>query len=296
MRLVPRPSFFQFSWKHFLPRLAFALLCTWLLMMLALANLYVYVLTHPPCQPSAAQQPGFESIAVTNAAGLTLKGWWRPPQNGMVILLVGGLGSNRDAMLPDARLLADHGYGVLTLEQRHCAGVPATLGYAETQDVHAMAAFALAQPGVQRLGGLGFSIGGVALLNASNSQPELQALVIQGNYANLYAEITAAPTRMLSFEWQMQRLVAFFFGVWSGVPARQLSPIDVLPHVQQPLLLIHGEKETQRTRAEAQLQAAASHATLWIVPAAGHGGYHRADPHAYRQRVIGFFESHLGIE
>lgn len=155
-------------------------------MVLALANLYVYFLTHPPCPPSAAQQPGSESVTVTNTAGLTLKGWWRPPQNGTVILVISGLGSNRDAMLPDARMLADRGYGVLTLEQRHCAGVPSTLGYAETEDVHAMAEFALAKPGVERLGRLGFSLGGVALLNAANSQPKLQALVVQGNYANLY--------------------------------------------------------------------------------------------------------------
>lgn len=288
------PPVFQFSWKHFLPRLIFALLCAWVLSVLGLANLFAYILIHPTCPPFAAEQPGFEPVAIRNASGLMLHGWWHPPQNGRVILLVGGLGSSRDAMLPDARMLAGHGYGTLAVEPRACTGARSTLGYREAEDLQAMAVFALSQPGVQRLGGLGFSAGGASMLLAAPGMPEIEALVIQGNFANLYTEMTAAPTTPLSFKWQMQRLVAFFFGVWSGIPPSRISPIDALPHIRQPLLFIYGETEAKRTRAHSQYLAAGGEARLWIVPGAGHGNYRQVDPSGYERRIIDFFETSLG--
>src|SRR5512146_2230135 len=88
----------------------------WLIVIGGSSAAYVQALLNPACIPSAPPRPGFQPVSLQNASGLALKGWYYPPANGALILLLGGQGSNRDSMLPEAQLLAAHGYGALTLD------------------------------------------------------------------------------------------------------------------------------------------------------------------------------------
>jgi dipeptidyl aminopeptidase/acylaminoacyl peptidase len=281
--------------KRFLLRAGLILAAAWVCVITGLSWIYTQNLLYPPCPASASARPGFESVSLTTTDGLTLQGWWRASQNGAVILLLGGLGSNRDAMLAEAELLASHGYGVLTLDYRPCAGAMATVGYREIAELQAMRDFALLQPGSEWLGVLGFSVGGATAIRGAARMPELQAVVAEGNYANFYDELTAAPAAPLSVQWQAQHLVRLFFHLRTGINPRQISPVDDLPRLSpRPVLLIHGEKEAQRTRAQQQLQAARAGsqaaASLWVVPGAGHGGYRQAQPEEYDARILAFFD------
>jgi dipeptidyl aminopeptidase/acylaminoacyl peptidase len=280
--------------KRFLARLAFIIVTGYIFLIAGLSFLYTENLLHPACPASATAWPGFDSVTLTTTDGLELQGWWKPPHNGAVILLLGGLGANRDAMLPEAEVLAGHGYGVLTLDYRHCAGAAATVGYHETAELQAMRDFALSQPETEWLGVLGFSVGGATAIRGAAHMHELQAVIAEGNYANFYDELTAAYGPPLSLQWQVQHLVIFFFRLRSGIDPRQINPIDDLPAIApRPLLLIHGELEADRSRAQQQYDSASlpenANASLWIVPDAGHGDYRRLHQEEYDARIVVFF-------
>ena len=192
------------------------------------------------------------TTAIPTPDGFALRGWYHPPANGVVILLIAGNGGSRDAMLPDALLLARHGYGALTLDYRNCAGGRSSLGYREADDLELMAKYALIQPGVIRLGALGFSAGSVAALRGAARLPEIRAVVAEGNYYNLDYEIHNV---VLSYRGLV--------GVW---PA-EVSPVSDLPALSpRPVFLIFGEKEIANNRGYDQLAAAGEPKQMWVVP------------------------------
>lgn len=283
-------------WYPRLLRFLFALATAYVFLISGLSYMYTQHMLHPACPPSPPERAGFDAITLTTQDGLALDGWWRPPQNGAVILLLGGLGSNRDAMLAEAEVFARHGYGVLTLNYRHCAGAVSTIGYDEIIELAAMRDFALSQPETKWLGVLGFSVGGATAIRGAARMPEIKAVIAEGNYANFYDELTAAYAPLFSVRWQVQRLVAFFFHISSGVNPRIISPVDDLPAIApRPVLLIHGELEADRSRAQWQFESASmpenANASLWIVPNAGHGAYRRLHPQEYDARIVEFFDT-----
>ncbi len=275
--------------------LAILILATaWLIVVGGSSAAYVQALLNPPCPPSSPAPSGFQAITLHTASGLSLDGWYHSPANGALVLLLGGQGSNRDAMLAEATFLSAHGYGALTLDGRQCAGAMTTLGYREVEDLQAMVDFASRQPEVRWLGGLGFSAGSVTLIRGAARIPQIQAVVAEGNYANLYQEITAVASPPLSLGWQIRRLVAVAYTLSVGVWPGQVSPLDDLPAISpRPVLLIHGENEVERTRGQAQVEAAGPPKELWVVPGAGHGQYESVQPAEYEKRILEFFDAYF---
>ncbi len=264
----------------------------WLIVVGGSSAAYIQALLNPTCVPSGAARPGFRTVTLTTAGGLALNGWYHPSSNGALILLLGGQGSNRDSMLAEASFLSAHGYGALTLDGRQCAGATTTLGYREVEDLEGMVDFASAQPEVRWLGALGFSAGGVTVIRGAARIPQVQAVVAEGNFANLYQEITAVESPPLSLGWQIRHLVAVAYTLSVGVWPGQVSPLDDLPAVSpRPVLLVHGEYEVGRTCGQAQAEAAGPNAELWVVPAASHGQYYALQPVEYEKRILDFFDA-----
>jgi len=280
--------------RGFALRLATALLTAYLTLINGLCCLYVHQLIHPVCPPPTSEQPGFETLTLLTGAGNNLTGWWHTPQNGAVILLIGGHAANRDAMLGEATLLASKGFGTMTLDARHCAGQLVTLGYDEKKDLMEMATYARSRSPLARLGVMGFSTGGTAAILGTAEMPQIEAVIAIGNYSNLREEIRTPPASFPSLRWQVQQLIPIYYTLFTGILPRNVSPQDALPLISpRPVLLIHGEYEIQSSGGRDQLAAAGEPKELWIVPGAGHGGYSQTQPQAFEQRVTDFFEEHL---
>lgn len=278
--------------SRWLMRAALALALAWVLVLGGWAALHTTALLHPVCAPSLVAPTGYEPFSLKVEDNLTLKGWYRPSQNGALILLLGGHGGSRDAMLPEAEILTKAGYGILALEQRACAGALATLGYREGQDVQKLAVYAAGLPGVEWVGALGFSAGGVAVIRAAAREGRIRAVAAQGNYANLLDELSPAPgSPNAQLEWQIHPLVMGFYALWTGVLPSAVDPEGDLPAISpRPVLLIHGELEIARTRGVRQFERAGEPRALWVVPGAGHGGYLQAQPEEYARRLVKFFD------
>jgi|WetSurMetagenome_2_1015567.scaffolds.fasta_scaffold191542_2 pimeloyl-ACP methyl ester carboxylesterase len=279
--------------------LALLLIAAWVIVMLVQSSTYIHGLTHPAC-PAGSDQAGFQSVSIPVAGTPGLRAWWRAPQNGVVVLYLGGLGANRDALIPEARALAKHGYGALSADPLNCLTGQSTIGYKEAAGVRAMAKYALAQPGVQHVVAMGFSAGSVAVLHAAADLPQIEAVIAEGNFANLYDEMTSDPADLFSTEWQAQRASALAYAVQTGIWPGQVSPLDDLKALcPRPVFLVQGEKEAAHTRAAAQLAAAtacgsAAHTHLWVVPGADHGTYLQVRPEEYLGRLEQFLQEDIG--
>jgi dipeptidyl aminopeptidase/acylaminoacyl peptidase len=255
-------------------------------------QVFVLAALQPPCLPPAPLSQGFKEVVIPTSDGLRLSGLWRPPQNGAVVLFMGGIGANREALLREAGWLADEGFGTLTVESRSCQGRNLTLGYRESGDFLAMVDFARREAGVEWFGAFGFSSGAAAAIRAAAESEDIRAVVAEGGYADLAAMLLPDENRFFSVEGQLQimNMAAFWqhLNFWPGL----VNPLKDLQNVSpRPVLLIYGENEPNRAQAGEMLAAAGQNAVLWIAPGVGHGQYADAEPDRYRQLLIHFFSS-----
>ncbi|MEP6988583.1 MAG: alpha/beta hydrolase, partial [Chloroflexota bacterium] len=59
-----------------------------------------------------------QDVSFVGGDNLTLRGWYIPPQNGTIILLLHGYFSDRTSMVFQAHYLTQAGYGVLLYDER----------------------------------------------------------------------------------------------------------------------------------------------------------------------------------
>ena len=263
--------------------------------------LYTRALTHPGCgdmglTPQAVGIDGTEDVTYLSHDGLTLRAWYLPPQDGVVVILLPGLGGGRDGMLLEGAILARHGYGLLMTELRSCAH-PAgqtTLGYRESSDLQEAVTWVRDQPDVRLVGVLGYSLGGVAAILGAARDGRIEAVVAEGGFYDLAADITDEVGNPSLWETPLHQAILLFFRHETGVSADAISPISVVDHISpRPLLLIYGDLEAENTRPHEQLARAGEPKDLWIVPNCGHGQYLVAAPEEWERRVVAFFDGAL---
>jgi hypothetical protein len=258
------------------------------------AAAYTWGLLHPRCEFYAIPDIPAKAITWQDAGGHSSTFWYIAPQNGRVLLLVGGHNGNLDNWRAEVNTFYQHGFGFIILPDPSCDDLPASLGYKEQKSVLAAVDFIHTQPEVSWLGAMGFSSGAAALLLAAPLIPDLRAMALMGNYADLRSEILSTPYLAGSLGWLGQHSVLLWYRLISGVTAAEVRPVDAyaeLPPLK--LLLIHAQDEAQRTQAQMQWQQAqlgnGVQADLWLVEGAYHGNYHEAAGEEYLFRLEELF-------
>lgn len=117
----------------------------------------------------------YQEITLTTEDGIKLYAWYTPPQNGTVILVAHG----QAATIPEDiyALFVRHGYGVLAWDFRShgkSGGNFTSIGYYEVRDIKAALDYALAQPGVEHVGGWGGSMGAATMIRAAARHPQIE--------------------------------------------------------------------------------------------------------------------------
>jgi dipeptidyl aminopeptidase/acylaminoacyl peptidase len=261
--------------------------------------LYARALTHPGCgdtgtTPADVGIEGAQDAAYPTHDGMILRAWYLPPQNGVVVILLPGLGGGRDGMLREGAILARHGYGLLMTEMRSCAHPEGqtSLGYYEAKDLQEAVTWVLGQPGVAHVGVLGYSLGGIAATLGAAKDERIEAVVAEGGFYDLAADVTNEGGTNSLWETITFQSILVFFRFETGVDAHDVSPISVIDRISpRPLLLIYGDLEAGETRPQEQLARAGEPKDLWIVPGAWHGGYLDVAAEEWEQRVVAFFDS-----
>lgn len=289
----------------------------WILGVIALLPLLNLILgVHPPTFKTQ-DDPGryglrYERISFPTADGLTLRGWFIPAARtrespnehsragGCATILVGhGYPFDKANILGHTIFLHSR-FNLLLIDFRYFGesdGAYTTAGLLETRDVEAAVAYLKQRDDVdpQRMGAMGFSMSAAAFILAQH--PDIRALVADSPYARLEDVIAhqffflPGPTK-----WPFVALTKLYARLILGVKVTDAAPAEAARHMTTPLLLIHGENDSQIPVEHAhRIQANANPASteVWIVPDADHGLAHAFEGHQYELRVVQFFERHL---
>ncbi|MBD8880608.1 alpha/beta fold hydrolase [Rhodanobacter sp. 7MK24] len=258
------------------------------------------VLTHPARAIIGAPPADFPArdVSIESASGALLHGWFAPGSGKGAVLLLHGVRANRLSMLDRARFLHDAGYSVMLVDFQasgESSGSGITFGYLESRD----AAAALAElkrlaPG-ERVGIVGTSMGGAAILLA-DPPLDANAIVLEQVYPTLSQ---ALDDRLELHAGVVGRWLAPLLAVTVkprlGVTMEQMRPIDRISQIRVPKLLIVGDADQHTRLAEsmAMYQAAAEPKALWVVRGAAHVDLCKYGGMEYRARLLAFLDHWL---
>lgn len=234
----------------------------------------------------------YQEITLTTSDGLTLHAWYTPSRNGAIVLVVHGYATARPADVHS--LFARNHYGVISPDLRahgESEGETCTFGYYEALDVEAALEFALSQPGVERVGAWGGSMGGATVIMAAATRPEIEAVVADSAYAALADELDVMVRLAL-----LRPLVRFFAEREAGISIHDVRPEDVIGRISpRPVLIIQGLADTTvpPEAGERLYRAAGEPKSLWVEPDVGHLEMMYRFPAEYERRVIAFFDESL---
>jgi fermentation-respiration switch protein FrsA (DUF1100 family) len=252
--------------------------------------------THRPRAAVARAELGrpYEQVTLRTPDGLELAAWYVPSRNGAAVISF----PTRKGKLPQARMLARHGYGVLLLDARGydgSEGDPNVFGWGAAKDIDAAVAWLQRRPDVRdgRIGGIGFSVGGEMMLEAAASNTALRAVVSEGAGARSVREdLLRGPRDFFALPGQAVQTAAL--AVMSGT-----APPPSLEHLvskiaPRPLLLIYAGRSGAGEELNVHyFRAAGEPKALWKIAQAGHVGGYQARPREYERRVIAFFDRAL---
>jgi fermentation-respiration switch protein FrsA (DUF1100 family) len=253
-----------------------------------------------PRNHEVPRPPGFDASLVSiPAPGHFIAGWWTDAGgNSPVVLLLHGVRDDRATMVPRAQLLSTHGFSTLLIDlQAHgeTPGTEITIGLRESADVVAALAWIKQQAPGRRVGVLGCSMGGAAILLAP--QPlGVDAVVLEEVYPRIaravenrirlrVGEIAPVLTRLLL--WQLQPRL--------NIAPSALEPIRSISALRSPVLIAAGSDDQHTTMAESQelFDAASNPKTLWVVKGAEHQDFLSFDKAQYESHVVRFLTDNL---
>ncbi len=261
--------------------------------------------TFPLETPSAYGLHGWEDARFQTRDGLTLAGWFvppAPPLPGAVIVYAHGFGSNRGDLLPQAALLAKHGYGALLIDLRNSGdseGRQTTLGYQEPLDIAAAVDYLLTRPEVHpdRIGLVGVSLGAASAIRAAAVVPQLRAVVAESAYSSLQDNVAEGVRRLVGLPpFPFAPLVVFFAERELGQAMSAVRPVDDIGSIApRALLLIHGSDDRLIDVSNSQrLYAAAGEPKqLWVVPGGHHSDLLAVAPEEFEAQVVEFLNQSL---
>jgi uncharacterized protein len=255
-----------------------------------------YVVTHVARAevPTADLGAPHENVAFETSDGLTLKGWYIESKNGAAVISFPGRASSQKR----AKMLADHGYGVLLFDRRgegESEGDPNLFGWQGERDVHAAVKFLQSQPDVdpERIGGIGLSVGGEMMIEAAAESDALAAIVTEGASGRSARDDQANG----GVKWQ-DRIGDLIATVGTAISTSNTPPEDLKSLVGKsttPVFFVYGEngQYIERPANTGFYAEAKGPKEIWEVPGSGHMGGIDARPQAYEQRVVGFFDRWL---
>lgn len=231
-----------------------------------------------------------------DAGPVTLRGWYAPSKNGAAVVLTHGAGANRAQLLPEARTLAAHGFGVLLFDWPGHAESSGEIHWNEGERASLGAALdwltTRADVANPRLGAYGFSMGGYVVAQVAASDRRLAAVVLAGTPANQREQVAFQHGR-LSLLGELPALYALRRG---GMQVDRLRPIDEIAKISpRAVLVIGGSRDpiVPPAMAPALFAKAGEPKELLMIEGAGHGDYVAVGGSAYLDKLSTFFRREL---
>ena len=257
-----------------------------------------FMYTHPkryvsPPGPWRAARAA-ENIRLTTSDGVALDGWFIPnAKSDKAVIICHGYPMDKGNVLGFTSFLSKD-FNLLLFDFRamgKSGGFFSTGGLRETKDVTAAVNFLKAK-GFTRIGAFGFSMGAATLAMAKNE--EIKARVLDATYANLTRELDFVFKDFGAFRIPLLWLIRAWNLVFLQVSADSVAPENFIAGIKTPVLLIHGDSDTQvPVDNSLTLHKIAKQTELWIIKSAGHGETADIGGAEYDKRITEFFSKNL---
>jgi uncharacterized protein len=242
----------------------------------------------------------YETLTLKTDDGYKLAAWYIPSQNRAAILVQHGYKNDRTSILPVAKILADHGYGVLMVDLRACGcsdGELVSFGLYESNDLEAAYQYLLRRQDVDaaRIGAYGLSMGGVVVLLYAAKNPNIKAVIADSAFTSLQDEVAIGVKNMTGLPaFPFASMIQWFAERKAGFNANQIAPIHLIGKISpRPVFLMQGGADTQiRPDSGFRLyEGAGEPRELWFEPKLEHGQFMKKEE--FPVRVTTFFDRYL---
>jgi pimeloyl-ACP methyl ester carboxylesterase len=247
-----------------------------------------------------------EEVSFLSEDGLRMAGWYVPPENGGLVILLHGYGGTRLSMRWHAERLVEAGYGVLMYDERasgESEGTYRSYGWEDSRDVGGALSFLSDKPEVDpdKIGIAGCSIGGQIALQGAAYYPQISAVWTEGA-SMIRAQDIPRPTNFIAglivvSNYLMDQMFAARLGMKAPPPMIEIIG-DIAP---RPIMLVGSGIPfkfvgSEGDHLEIYARYAGENAELWVLPDAGHCGGPRARPEEYAHRMVEFFDTAFDIQ
>jgi hypothetical protein len=234
---------------------------------------------------------GEQSVTVMTSDSLELEAVYVPSKNRAAMIVYPGAGRTKEALM-----LARHGYGVLLLVPRGQGSSEGDIvRWAGDTDLLAGAEYLRSRTDVDkdRIGAIGFSIGGEQLLEAAARSAAISAVVSEGAGGRVGETDASGPFRPLIQASMAVMTTATTVFQNHGPHPRIEERIGLI--APRSVFLIYavpgiGEEDIRQPKFYA---AAGEPKAIWRVPGSNHTGGLEAQPAEYERRVIEFLDHAL---
>lgn len=241
----------------------------------------------------------YEEVRFTTDDGVTLTAWLVPAkrQTRTAVIILHGFSGHRLPELAAFVPWLHERHHVLQFDFRgHGESDPGhiTLGAHERRDVAAAVRF-LQGRGLGPIALFGVSMGASTAIVSAPDLP-VAAVVADAPFAEIHHPVA---NRMRDVGYPLAGLGArvIVAGAALRTRTRLRNPIDIVERVApRPLLIISPAEDRliDRGQSDRLFERAGEPKELFRVEGAGHAEAYAVDPEAYRSRVLGFLERHLG--
>ena len=249
--------------------------------------------------PRAVPLPADFPARTLTIPGTGIAAWWLDQGAGTpVVLLLHPIRTDRSAMLSRARLLVRHGFSVALIDlQAHgeTSGNAITFGWRESADVRSALAWLRREAPGRRVGVVGCSLGGAAVL--LGPQPAgFDAVVLEAVYPRFRRAIeNRVRIRLDGLAPLLTPLLLVQLGPRLDVSPADLEPIRSIARLGAPVIVVAGSRDRHTTAAESRdlFEAAVEPKRLWMVEGARHQDLLAYDRAGYEVEVVGFLRRYL---
>lgn len=239
----------------------------------------------------------YDDVELHTSDGVLLRGWYIPSRNSAAVVLVPDAGMTRSNVLPQAALLANHGYGVLLYDPRGTGGSEGDamdLGWKGERDIYAGVKFLAHHYGVRRskIGVIGLGRGGEAAMAASVHDGRIRAVVAEGVGRRSPGDTLRIPGTTAGW---LQRVTENVEYATAAVLRRSLPPRSLRHDIRamhpHKLLLVAERGEIRA--GQLYRRTAPGTVTLWKLPDTAHLQAYATRIAAWEDQVVGFLQKNL---
>lgn len=244
-----------------------------------------------------------ETITVESREGFKLKGYHITPLDNnpkATIILVHGIGSNKEYHLALAENLAKTGFASVLFDNRahgESEGSYCTYGFYEKNDISKIVDY-IQSKNTLPIGIWGNSLGGAIAIQALAKEKRLQFGVIESTFTSLQQIVYDYQTRHakgISLPWVCD-ISLKEAGNIAGFPPQEVQPIEAVKKIHQPTIIAHGnaDKNIAFDYGKALFNQLASQKKEFItVEGADHYNVSRIGGKDYFNKIINFINQQI---